>query len=514
MQQIRFASDSHRTSKFELLENRRVLASIVDFNSDGVADIQDIDTLAMAISRNSDELTYDLNFDGALTNSDLDVWRSVAAYENGFSQPYRLGDANLDGTVDASDLGVLARNWQATQPQWSMGNFVSHEGGTVDQLDLNALAINWNREKSREAFFAGQRVAFDDQGGDVIETASGDFNGDGKIDLAATTHLGNLAILIGRGDGTFSKFSEAELDPFVHAGDLVAADLNSDGLTDLALGSFSGEFTVLMSRGDGTFLRKDQVAGPYDLDRLTVGDFNGDDVADLATTRGNKAIAVFLGRGDGTFDDEKSSGVGKEPLAIASGDFNSDGLTDLATANTLSKNVSVLLSLGDGTFEAQTTLVAEDGPRSLATGDFNDDGVIDLAVGSQDSDYVAVHLGKNDGTFDVHRRFPLLGEPHYSIRLTAGDFNGDGVTDLVSNIFRSSAGIWLSQGEEMLATRQQLEIGYGVATTGDFNGDGLTDMAMVNSDSFAVFLSQDIGIEQRAAKRDPRGFLVQRRRTV
>src|SRR5262249_7228010 len=50
------------------------------------------------------------------------------------------GDANLDGVVDAADLGALASHWGATD-YWAGGDF--DYNGIVNVDDLNLLAMNW-----------------------------------------------------------------------------------------------------------------------------------------------------------------------------------------------------------------------------------------------------------------------------------------------------------------------------------------------------------------------------------
>jgi hypothetical protein len=76
-----------------------------------------------------------------IDNSDVDQWLAAAAFQNGFSEPYSSGDADLSGVVDASDLNALALNWQQNGATWSGGDFTGN--GTVDAADLNELALNW-----------------------------------------------------------------------------------------------------------------------------------------------------------------------------------------------------------------------------------------------------------------------------------------------------------------------------------------------------------------------------------
>ena len=90
--------------------------------------------------------SFDLTGDGIVNTEDLEVWRATAAEENGFAAPYLMGDANLDGSVNAADLNALGQNWLAHRNAWQWGDFTAD--GTVDISDLNLLAQNWQQSIS------------------------------------------------------------------------------------------------------------------------------------------------------------------------------------------------------------------------------------------------------------------------------------------------------------------------------------------------------------------------------
>ena len=77
-----------------------------DFDSDGNCDTLDIDALSEQVILGDPNFDpkFDLSGDGQLDLDDRDEWLSLAAIENGFGSPYFLGDANLDGWVNAADL--------------------------------------------------------------------------------------------------------------------------------------------------------------------------------------------------------------------------------------------------------------------------------------------------------------------------------------------------------------------------------------------------------------------------
>ncbi len=90
-------------------------------------------------------------------------------------------------------------------------------------------------------------------GSGPYSVAVGDFNGDGKPDLAiANSGSNTVSILLGNGNGTFkaaANYCVGSLPESVAVG-----DFNGDGKPDLAVANYaSGNVSILLGNGNGTF---------------------------------------------------------------------------------------------------------------------------------------------------------------------------------------------------------------------------------------------------------------------
>ncbi len=216
--------------------------------------------------------------------------------------------------------------------------------------------------------------------------AVGDFTGNGKLDLAVAEsedfsgYQSNVSVLLGNGDGTFGSTISTQLPaPAGSTGAIVSGDFNRDGKLDVAV-AMQGGIYVLLGNGDGTF--QSPVGYGSSGYSLVAADFNGDGILDVAATNGRTQVSVFLGNGDGTFQQPGSFNVGTDAWQVLAADMNGDGKLDLVVGT--SNGFSVWLGNGDGTFNfAVAVPVQETGagdPTSLAVADFNHDGRPDVAV--------------------------------------------------------------------------------------------------------------------------------------
>jgi len=310
--------------------------------------------------------------------------------------------------------------------------------------------------------------------------AAGDFNRDGKLDLAEADI--NLQIFLGNGDGTFQ--SPSNYLTGTGALYVAASDFNHDGKLDLAVADLNGLY-ILLGNGDGTFQTPVLYATACIPLFIYPGNFNADKNLDLLVnySSGNcPYVSVFLGNGDGTFQQTPiNSTPTMEPAAVGVGDFNRDGKLDIAVAQqfgTLSQ-VEIMLGNGRGTFSGGQIYTVGSFPTAVTTADFRNNGKLDLAVTTLYGG-TTILLGNGDGTFTQGGN---LATPA-GVWLLSADFNGDGKPDLAvtEQSFPAGVNVLLGNGDGTFQAPTFYLAGTeaNFVSSGDFNGDHKTDLLVTD----------------------------------
>jgi len=293
--------------------------------------------------------------------------------------------------------------------------------------------------------------------------AVADFNGDGKLDIVATDSFnGVVQLFTGNGDGTFAVGATSKTDATAGAIplELAVGDFNGDGKPDLAVVNNHGSpattanVAILLNNGAGVFTIKSNTALSTVATEVTAADVNGDKKLDLvvplygtSTTPGS-AVAVLTGNGDGTFNKESDVSLVNgantylNPYAVAVGDVNGDGKVDLAVTIEDQKNfvqgIALALGNGNGTFQTpilfpstlQNPKLDVPLPGYVKIADLNGDGHQDLIYSNSEFSTVGVMYGLGDGTFYDPVEYPA---DRWAWGLALVDVNGDGALDVVAS---------------------------------------------------------------------------------
>lgn len=284
-----------------------------------------------------------------------------------------IGDFNSDGRMDVAVAGTslqvfLGKGDGTFQPPLNYlsgtgANFVAtadlNHDGKLDLAvtDLNGLFILLGNGDG--TFQTPEAVATA-----CIPTfvSIGDFNGDHKPDLLVTYSSGDCAfvsIFLGNGDGSFQQ-TPINTTPSYNPAACGVGDFNGDGKLDLALAEGFGTISqveILLGAGDGTFILGATYNAGAEPDSVAVADFRGNGKLDLAVSSLLGFTEELLGNGDGTFKISSTSPTAFAAWVIAA-DLNGDGKPDLAVAqlgDSLSPDpvpagVAVIINNGDGTF--------------------------------------------------------------------------------------------------------------------------------------------------------------------
>jgi hypothetical protein len=278
--------------------------------------------------------------------------------------------------------------------------------------------------------------------------AFGDFDGDGRLDLAVATP-GGIALLRGDGSGRFALAANLEVEAL---SSFVAADVDGDGRDDLVIvppGQASGSMvSVRLSRGDFSFEpeRTTVITDAYlGVEAVTAADVDGDGIVDLVVRPGKGGPRIWKGSGDGTFT------------------LTPEILTGYAIS---------------------TPLVA----------DLDGDGLAEVIYGIEYSPYVyplALEIQHNDGGGKFHVWTP---EPQMTRQVQGpflGDFDGDGRTDVGFVDQDQTTGEWYLYsyrfaGASLVETRTAVPPSSVVAGVGDWDGDGKADLFIYAGTGVAV----------------------------
>jgi uncharacterized repeat protein (TIGR01451 family) len=311
------------------------------------------------------------------------------------------------------------------------------------------------------------------------EMAAADFNRDGKMDLALADDAANKVVVL-LGEANLAMTVRGPYPTGLGAWGVRTGDLNGDQNPDVVVANRgAGTISILLGNGAGDLGPATTLTGLRLAQKLALADFNGDGRLDVAAA--GAGLWVYPGNGAGGLGAPRRFGVRGD---LAAGDLTGDGKPDLIVGP------SVVLNDGTGDFLAQRAFLAGRQPEGIVSGDWNHDGKLDLAAANPPGSVVSILLGDGAGGFGAPTSVVTFSDPY---ALTAGDFNADGHSDLAVVTRTSSEVVVLvgdgaggfSPGPRYFVCATPSGI-----THGDWNGDGRVDLAVscVNSDSISLLL--------------------------
>jgi hypothetical protein len=340
--------------------------------------------------------------------------------------------------------------------------------------------------------------------------ALADFNGDGRMDVAATNSAeNNVAVLLNQGKGDFPGPRNLPMED--SPDQIVSADFDGDGALDLAVASHvTSKIYLYRNNGKASFTPAGSLAVdgfPAPALALCTGDFNGDNRPDIVVATGGAfaAFEIFLNVTGWTFTPGVSIPTSTEAearsRAIAAGDLSGDGKLDLVVTNTWTDtgppyywhaHLMFAKGNGDGTFQGSIDYAAGPNPDSVIIFDINNDGKNDVAVAN--GSMITRRLNLGGGALGDY--LDMTGGTNGPFSLAAGDIDKDGDLDIVAATGNISVLLNRGMSQGYFVSPKYYDAGSTqFATLGDVDRDGYPDLlATVETGSAAVLRNNTHGV--------------------
>lgn len=319
-------------------------------------------------------------------------------------------DVNLDGVPDLTVAGFAPNYLRglgsgAMDPPSAIAPAVETNGGTAaGQFDAtpgrDLAVVDGQFDPDRITVMRSRGIGTFRQpksykaGGGPYDIAAGDFDGDGRTDLAASSLSSKrIAVLFGRGNGTFLPPQRVAVG--IETAEIAAGDLNRDGRDDLAAATFGVTDDVVVAYGKAN--RDLRVPNHLEADDggtgIVIHDIDRDGRVDLALTHtvtGNDFVALYYGKRKGFKPPVPLQlGADTSPSGLSVGDLNGTGLREVVVAN-IGDNIAIFEQSSKRTFESPVSFAVGDEPQDVRVAKLDPDGLSDVVTANDLGDNVTV----------------------------------------------------------------------------------------------------------------------------
>jgi hypothetical protein len=267
----------------------------------------------------------------------------------------------------------------------------------------------------------------------------GNFNHDNLDDIAILHYYypdsAAFSIFISNGNGVFGNEFRFTV-PYVSSLVICVSDLNGDGISDFVFRGSSDSLSIALSNQDGIYVLQPRLYIPYQfIDLLMAADLDSDGDNDLVV--GYDSITILQNNGVGAFEPIQTFELPNYYYRQVFGfDIDGDSDKDLVIFNGTYHQIYILRNMGNMNFQEAGTYSIPGIAEPAIAADINADGKIDIVSQSVDHLSVSPIINLGNGLFE---RTVGYGTAYYQ-GFTAGDINGDGIADLITNNYSSYNG--------------------------------------------------------------------------
>lgn len=397
------------------------------------------------------------------------------------------------------------------------------------QLDLNVIPFptNFNFKRSyvelmtavaffslgqaivgqTREFVSNSRLQLGTESNLSASVRSGDFDGDGDIDLVVANgrHWPQQNyIFLNDGRGQFSRMRPLGSDRATTYACEVA-DMDSDGDLDIVTGNAMAPCNIFINNGEGRFQLKLALPTKSSVRSLTLADIDLDNDFDILLTCRGRTNQIFYNEPTLSFTDIGSFGTRSDStIAVQVGDIDHNGLPDLVAANRDNQSNMLVFQKSAGKFENRV-VGSRQNSRSVTLGDFDGDKRIDAAYANIGAENTITFADGLRSSVDPTASSVTFGQPSaQSYAIASADLDLDGDLDLVVGNVMSANVAYFNAGDgktfSAVPFGSQEEATYGLCIA-DLNGDRYPDIAVANSGALnRVYLNRPSVDVQKASR--------------